>query len=64
MDTIDIDESMEDLPEMNQDTKTMMQQNPQPSSPSKLGGLAGGPPKIAIPSLNLSSLKHVKEYTS
>lgn len=60
MDTIDIDESMEDLPEMKQDPNSNVNNN----VAAKIGGLAGAPPKIAVPSLNLSSLKHVREYTS
>jgi len=60
METIELEESFNESQEIVQDNKNFIM-NGGGSSPTKDTSLA---PKFAIPSLNLSSLKHVKEYTT
>jgi hypothetical protein len=66
METIELEESFGDSQEIAADSKGIippfsMNGGDGGNSPTKDGSLA---PKIAVPSLNLSSLKHVKEYTT
>jgi hypothetical protein len=60
METIELEESFNESGEVAQDNKNFMS-NGGAMSPNKDSSLV---PKFAIPSLNLSSLKHVKEYTT
>ena len=57
---ISVDESQEQTPVNGKNPVPSFQMNGG-NSPTKDSSLA---PKFAIPSLNLSSLKHVKEYTT
>jgi len=59
METIELEESFHESEEQPVEKQKFM--NGGGSSPNKDTSLA---PKFAIPSLNLSSLKHVKEYTT